>query len=407
MQSTLFSIQSIKDERIVQARACASVSGRSAQKAFLLYGYEQIRWALQAGILPERIFCTKSEAAQIEGLIPSCEVCLVSEGMLKKISDTRYVTQPIAVCRQLAERPITQGHDLVLVLDRILDHGNLGTIIRTALAFGVNELVLGEMQSDLYIRKCVDASRGAVFRVHAHQFGKTVDAVLALKQAGYQIIATTPYGAGLQSSLTLQPRPTALVIGNETEGIQPEVLRLADARIQIPMQPEIESLNAGVAAGISLYEIKIKAVFAMLIQKIRTTLGREINAAGRTMMAGLNQTLQPVCDCSAEQVIFLMMMACDKRANEVQISHDTALFGDDLAAFLAPLQTHGWLAPEASSGNTWAITPSGEHWLAEIWPLVERAEKRALQGFTEEEVDQFYGFLKRLQENNMDQDKSF
>jgi TrmH family RNA methyltransferase len=125
----------------------------------------------------------------------------VSEGILKKISDTSYLVPVIGIERLPAapERPFPQTN-FVLVLDRVQDHGNLGTSIRTASAFGIREQISTTPALDLYFKKVVSASRGKVFEVRLHAFASAHAAIAALKQRGYQIVATSPHARQIQAN---------------------------------------------------------------------------------------------------------------------------------------------------------------------------------------------------------------
>jgi TrmH family RNA methyltransferase len=115
--------------------------------------------------------------------------------------------------------------DFVLVLDRVQDHGNLGTIIRTASAFGIRELISTTTELDIYFKKVVSASRGKAFEAHLYAFTSAHAVIAALKQRGYQIVATSPHARDIQAMVPLQHKPVALVVGNETEGVSDELLQ--------------------------------------------------------------------------------------------------------------------------------------------------------------------------------------
>jgi RNA methyltransferase, TrmH family len=392
-------ITSIKDPRVVFARSLTSVANRQKGNACLLSGEKPLQWAIENGWIIESIFCTKLSTSEIEYFCPENKCYVVSESILKKISGTSYLI-PILAVANIPHKNLQpdKNADILLLLDGIQDHGNLGTIIRSASAFGIHDVILSEMQSDLFHRKTIEASRGSVFAVHAAQANSSTDIINHLQNAGYQIIATTPYGSQLQSELQINDRPVVLVIGNESNGVSEEVLKAADACIQIPMQPEVESLNVGVAAGISMYEIKVKAVLGMLKKKIQTTLGREINVAGKLMQRQLNKELMETTRFTAVEAIFLMQLSCDQQMTLQQISYDTGLIGGELKSFIHSLENNLFIQAITNQEDTWQITQAGETWLAQIWPLVERVEKKALKGFSDNEVQLLYELIKRIQE---------
>ncbi len=248
-------ITSLKDERIQEARALGSAAKRKEAGKALLLGAEPVQWALEAYLPIDHVLYHPSvESNSLLSMLNEQGIpCYsVSEGLLKKISDSSYLIPLIGVARLPATGALIGG-DFVIVLDRIVDHGNLGTIIRTANAFGIHHLVSTTPDLDLYYKKIIDASRGTVFQSWLHRFPSGAAAIAALKEQGYQIVATSPYARNLQGTATLRSKPIALVVGNETEGISEEITRLADVVVKIPMSGAVESLNVGVAAGISMY----------------------------------------------------------------------------------------------------------------------------------------------------------
>jgi len=397
-------ITSIKDERVIEARALASASGRARLHKLQLEGEESIRWALEARLAVEHVFVSESmrQGEFLELLASRGIPCYaVGDGILKKISETSYLVPLIGVARLPAE-PMERepAGEFVLVLDRIQDHGNLGTIIRTASAFGIRHLVSTTPDLDLFYRKVVSASRGKAFEVALQKFPSARVAIAALKQRGYQIVATSPHARHIQALAPLQQKPVALVVGNETEGIADEVIQLADVVIQIPMSGPVESLNVGVATGISLYELKFRIVLTMLRKHIRSNFGREVNATGRMIMQAFDRALQHVTDLSAWQVVLLMMLVCDRQMTRTQAGRDTATFGDELDALLHPLLSRGYLSViQSNEEDLLEITPEGERAIAQLWSVVEKSENEVLAGFSEQEKQQLLSYLARIQEN--------
>jgi len=234
MQS--FQITSIKDARIVEARELTTAAGRTRFQKTQLEGEESIQWALEAHLLVEHVFYSVHlrQRAFLETLQARGIACYaVSDGILKKISATSYLVPVIGIARlPSASAESGPAGDFVLVLDRVQDHGNLGTIIRTASAFGIRELISTTPSQDLYFKKVVSASRGRAFEARLRPFSSAHAAIAALKQRGYQIVATSPHAREIQAMAPLQHKPVALVVGNETEGISEELLQQADIVVQ-------------------------------------------------------------------------------------------------------------------------------------------------------------------------------
>ncbi len=375
----------------------------------LLEGAESIQWALDSSVLVERAFyqATGQNEALLTRLRERGIACLaVTEGILKKISDTSYLVPYIGVASIPTERSVDEykkekTSDLLIVLDHVVDHGNIGTIIRTASAFGVRSLASTSPELDIYYKKIITASRGKVFDVQFQPFPSGAAAIKTLKQKGYQIVATSPYARDIQALATLQSKPIALVVGNETEGITDEILQLADVVVQIPMGGPVESLNVGVATGISLYELKFRMVLMMLTRYIRSIFGREVNVTGKMIMQTFDMQLKQASDLGAWQVVLLMMLKCDEVMPMEQVGRETGLFGQELADLLQPLFDKKYIQHSSSKDENGAIklTHEGERALAQLWGVVERAENRVLAGFSEIEKEQLNTFLARIQTN--------
>jgi TrmH family RNA methyltransferase len=396
-------ITSIKDPRVAEARELTSASARARLHKCLLEGSESIAWALEAQRPIEHVFYSSSHEhepvlSQLRQHHIPCYI--VSDGILKKISDTSYLVPFLAVARIPHElNNLETMGDFVVVLDRVQDHGNIGTIIRTASAFGIRDIVSTTPTLDVFYKKIISASRGRVFETRVQRYSSGSAAIAALKQKGYQVIATSPYARDIQSMAPLQARPVALVVGNETEGIADDIVRNADIVVQIPMSGQVESLNVGVATGISLYELKFRMVLTMLINYIRSNTGREVNVTGKLILQAFDVQIRKVSDLSGQQAILLMILVCDQQMTREQVMRDTGALSSELDALLTPLIEKGYIRYTDDQQSTIIPTEISERILAQLWSVVERAEQNVLAGFSEQEKEQFKEFLKRIQEN--------
>ena len=215
-----------------------------------------------------------------------------------------------------------------------------------------------------------------------------------MRNQGYQIVATSPKGSDLQSLIELRQQPVALVIGNETTGISSRFEEQADFLIQIPMSLAVESLNVGVAAGISIYELRLKQVLAMIEQQIKSTLGRELSVAGTLVQQVLDTELRKVSDLSSQQVIFMMVLKCDRKMLLQDMCRQFGILEKDAETFLRPMLKAGLVAMNGEL----ELTNKGEEVLAKLWFTVENAEGWILSSFTTEEVNVLKTQLHRVQE---------
>ncbi len=181
-------------------------------------------------------------------------IYLADEKIWKRLSETVH-GQGILAIVSMPERIESQGEwsGRILILDRIQDPGNMGTILRTAEAFGFQDVFLTKGSVDCYDSKVIRSSMGGVFSLRLHPWES--DSLDGAQAKGYQCIASS-----LQSSKSLTDicfqNQVALIIGNEANGIRQEWIEAADLRVQIPMTGQAESLNAGIAAGILMYAIQ-------------------------------------------------------------------------------------------------------------------------------------------------------
>ena len=152
------------------------------------------------------------------------------------------------------EKPFS---DVIVYLDELQDPGNVGTILRTCLAFGYQDVFLSKGCASAYSSKTLSSSQGAIFKHNIKEGNLSPEEdILSLKEKGYKILATDLKSSDPLKELNIE-KPYALILGNEGKGVNPKILSLADKKVRIEMDG-IDSLNVGVAAGILLYELKKK-----------------------------------------------------------------------------------------------------------------------------------------------------
>ena len=141
-----------------------------------------------------------------------------------------------------------------LLLDEVQDPGNMGTIIRTADAFGIDGIIVVEGCVDIYNPKVVRSTMGSIFRVPIYYEADGIDAINKLKKENITIYSTSLKGSQYIQDIDFKKGCT-LIIGNESRGVCKALYTLADKLIKIPMVGEAESLNAAVASSIIMYEV--------------------------------------------------------------------------------------------------------------------------------------------------------
>ena len=182
-----------------------------------------------------------------------CDILYVTEEILKKISSLENPPSMMALCKKEENHEIVG--DKILLLDGIQDPGNLGTMIRSSLAFGVQTIILSPNCVDLYNPKVIRGTQGMMFHIPIIVMD-TKDAITYMKQHHIPVYGTNVVNGVEASSLTSSEKEKyCLIMGNEGSGLSDEVFALCDRNLYIPMNEQVESLNVGVACSILLYEL--------------------------------------------------------------------------------------------------------------------------------------------------------
>lgn len=246
-------IESIKNERIRAWKKLQTRKGREKSGRFLIEGAHLIEEALRAGVDVETILIEEGVTFPIEHR-KRIETIIVSAAVMKELSETKSPQGIIAVCRTLKRKPVDVQTGMFLLVDRIQDPGNLGTVIRTADSAGVRAIFLGEGTVDVYNSKVIRASQGSLFHV-PFVYASLPDIITELKRAKIPV-----YGTALREAIPYtnihKGDSFALLVGNEGEGVHRDLLRQTDANLFIPIYGKAESLNVAVATGILLYSLR-------------------------------------------------------------------------------------------------------------------------------------------------------
>ena len=259
-------VQSKQNSRLKELRAALARPGsgdRSLAGPAGLIGIEGpnlIAEALRSGIELDTVFVAQGSERLLEGLrIPGDVEVLVTPLSILTSALTTETPQPVAALvtppRWGWEHLVglrRNSAPLILVLAGLQDPGNLGTILRSAEAFGATGIVALPGTVSAWNPKAVRASAGSVFRVPLLVASERAS-LLRLHEAGVRILATTVQAAQPVELIDLAD-PVALIIGNEGSGVPDDLAEKADARVTIPCPGPVESLNAAVAASVLLYE---------------------------------------------------------------------------------------------------------------------------------------------------------
>lgn len=243
-------ITSRKNKTVLDALALHDKRSRDERGQFFTEGSKLLREALEAGRKPVRIFVTEiciSSHPEITGL--DTEVIKVTNEVYDKITDENAPEGVFAIFEKTELNPTASSS--VLLLEGIQDPGNLGTLLRCAVAFGVSQ-VLTVACADLYSPKTVRSTMGAVFKMPCRTFDNIDGAVEYARGVTDSVIATALHPDSVSIEDTDTSRAT-IMIGSEGRGLSQRAIELADKKVIIPIE-NIESLNASVAGAICMYD---------------------------------------------------------------------------------------------------------------------------------------------------------
>ncbi len=250
-------ITSLSNAKVKFVRSLARRRARYAARQFVIEGVKSIEEAIGAGMSPALAFFTAAADAEprahalLERLrATGSSVLEVSDAVMQAMSNTETPSGILAVV-PFVELPMPDSPGFVLVLDNVRDPGNVGTILRSAWAAGVDAVLLAAGTADPYNDKVIRSAMGAHFHI-------------PLRVESWQAIADTirriphVYLADARGETVYAradwSRPVALIVGGEAEGASDEARRLATERVSIPMRGGAESLNAAMAATVLLFE---------------------------------------------------------------------------------------------------------------------------------------------------------
>ena len=242
-------ITSINNQKVKDACKLKTSKGRNESGLFLIEGFHILEMALNKGVV-KHIFTNKI----IENIDENITQYLVDDFILDKISYMPSNQGVIGVCETSCS-PI-EHENLVVFLDNISDPGNMGTILRTCLAFGIKNVLISNGSVSIFNDKVLMSSQGAIFNLNIQKVDyKDIE---NLKNE-YKIISTTLSDKSINfGDLKLENNEKYIVtFGNESRGISEYIKNLTDIFVKIPMNT-IDSLNVGVAAGIITYYLAIQ-----------------------------------------------------------------------------------------------------------------------------------------------------
>lgn len=249
-----------RQNALVKALRRSLRSGQPGEDGFTaIEGPRILEEAIRSGLRFRAVFFRQSAEAQADRLLPQLaadvETLVLPDGVFDAVAATE-TPQGVAALVQFKDFDLDDilraPRPLLVVLAGVQDPGNLGTVVRSAEAFGAGGVLLAEKTVSRFNPKAVRASAGSLFRLPVVAV-KLAEAVARLREHGLKLVATSSHQgtpvdqAGLSGAL-------AIFLGSEGAGLPHDVISRMDEVLAIPHSPRVESLNAGIAASILLYE---------------------------------------------------------------------------------------------------------------------------------------------------------
>lgn len=260
----------ITDPKNSKVRGVAKLVKKDARQEtglFLLEGPQGLAEALDRPKLILEVFATEEALVRHAEIFERAnslriEIQLVSEVVLKALSDTNTPQGVIAVCQQFhvsLEDVLATKPKLVALLSQIRDPGNAGTVLRAADAAGADAVLFTAGSVDVYNPKVVRSTTGSLFHLPFAIDLDVAETIATLKEAGLQVLAADAQGQSLTELIAAGDlvNPTAWLFGNEAWGFDEQTLGLADRVVSVPIYGAAESLNLATAASVCLYSSAI------------------------------------------------------------------------------------------------------------------------------------------------------
>lgn len=252
-------ISSKDNEFIKHIKKLKDKKYRDIAQEYVIEGIKLIREAIEEKVELKQIFicdnCLNTDIIPKELMyeIAKYECVYVTENIFKTISDVNTPQGILAIIgRNTTKVQIDYSQDIIVALDDIQDPGNLGTILRTADSIGLNQIIVSKGTADCYNPKVIRSTMGAIFRVNIIETEDLESTLKEIQKQSFKIVVTSLQTK--KSIYDIKYSKKVIVIGNEANGVQQKIQKMADEKVKIPMIGKTESLNASVATGVVLYE---------------------------------------------------------------------------------------------------------------------------------------------------------
>lgn len=245
-------ITSVNNDLVKETVKLQQKKYRDKENKFLLEGYKCVEEAFNAGLEIENVFVLKEKAEHYNFL--KDKLILTTDAVLKKISTTDSAPDVVAIAskKEYSIKDLKNAKKVVL-LENIKDLGNLGTILRTSVAFGADAVVLfGKECADLYNPKCVRSTVGNLWKIPVVYISDFFE--LEKVFSNYDRIATLPRATHLLKNCKIDGK-VVVMFGSEADGLSEDLIKFSTKSVKIEMTKSVESLNLSVSCAVVLYEL--------------------------------------------------------------------------------------------------------------------------------------------------------
>ena len=257
-------ISSKDNEKVKYTKSLLKTKNRNKENKFIIEGYRILTLAIECNVDLDYVFINEDFERKKEHLDfinilnnKNVKIYKTTNKIFDELIDTENTQGILAVVgfkNRDIDNNIKNSHKFVLILDRIQDPGNMGTIIRTADAAGVDAIINLKCCVDIYNPKVIRSTMGSIFDmniIHSTQ----EDALRVLKNNNFEIVSSFLNTENYYNEVNYKDK-VALVIGNEANGVNDELIKESDTLVKIPIYGNAESLNAAISSAILMYEIK-------------------------------------------------------------------------------------------------------------------------------------------------------
>lgn len=253
-------IISSKDNELVKnIKKLKDKKYRDLENVYIVEGIKMVKEAILENSSIKQIIicddCEKSDLISKEMMyeIAKYDCIYVTNKIFKYITEVQSPQGVMAIIeKNNKDKEINYNEDIIVVLDDIQDPGNLGTILRTVDSIGLSQILVSKGTADPYNPKVVRSTMGAIYRVKVIECNNLKETLKEIKKNKFKILVTSLEDS--KSVYDIKYYKKVIVIGNEANGVEEDIVKLADEKIKIPMLGKTESLNASVATGVVLYE---------------------------------------------------------------------------------------------------------------------------------------------------------